>query len=766
MTKKDKDFTINRASYARHMKLLSFLEQRLGLNIKVHTDPAHFEHGQIFLFNHFARFETVIPPYLIHKYTGKHCRAIAHHTLFKAHPALDKFLREHGAVPNRMSGLLPFLAAEILRGQKVLIFPEGGMVKDRRVLDDKGRYRIFSPEREQLKEVHRGAAALAFTLDLLKHRIRHVFANNERDRIDHWCRALEMTEDKLHAAAQQPTLIVPGSITFYPLRTNDNAISNIVDKLAGGLPAGALEELIVEGNILLKDTDMDIRTTEPQDVSHHLSNTQEFLLHKFFEQVRSLDDLFALRDNATGTVEKMLARFMRNASGKIRNAYADAIYKLTTVHLDHLASTVLTELAKKNTKLIDKKQFCTILNIIIQELNKNCTIHLHRDLQHPRTWYGLEQYDSPKLDAFLRRCEENNLVETSASSIILNRKALCNQHSFHNIRVENPVAVYANEVAPIEAIGQAVKQAIKLAPKVSPHEAAKLTFEAEEAAYQFYRKEFDKPQYDDINKKQTTSIGGEPRWHHNRKAKVGVLLVHGFMARPAQMDDLATFLHHQGYSTLSMRLPGHGTSPWDLHGRNWQQWLDAVKRNYSILTNCCEKVVMVGFSTGGALALLHAESKPPKLAGVAGAGIPLVIQGRGISLVPWMNRLNKLSARLPGKGRQRGGVYPFYATISKHPELEYQHIPMPALHEVLKITRQLKKHASSVAAPTLLLQATKDPVVLPRSAEKLQDMMPNAQVKWIESDQHALIYKNIGSTWRDIAEFIKQQTTDTEESSS
>ena len=37
------------------------------------------------------------------------------------------------------------MAAGILRGRKVVVFPEGGMIKDKRVVDDSGEYRFFSP---------------------------------------------------------------------------------------------------------------------------------------------------------------------------------------------------------------------------------------------------------------------------------------------------------------------------------------------------------------------------------------------------------------------------------------------------------------------------------------------------------------------------------------------------------------------------------------------------------------------------------------------
>jgi len=46
--------------------------------------------------------------------------------------------------PHNHPRLFPLLAAQVLRGRKVIIFPEGGMVKDRRVMDNQGHYNIYS----------------------------------------------------------------------------------------------------------------------------------------------------------------------------------------------------------------------------------------------------------------------------------------------------------------------------------------------------------------------------------------------------------------------------------------------------------------------------------------------------------------------------------------------------------------------------------------------------------------------------------------------
>ena len=142
--KPDYDLEINPIIYEWSIRLFTFVKKLLSVNIEVHDDAGKLRDGDIFLFNHFARFETFIPQYLIHRETNAYSRAVAASELFVEGDPFSNYLLNLGAVPNDYPRLLPFLAEEILRGRKVIIFPEGGMVKDRMVQDDAGRYRIYS----------------------------------------------------------------------------------------------------------------------------------------------------------------------------------------------------------------------------------------------------------------------------------------------------------------------------------------------------------------------------------------------------------------------------------------------------------------------------------------------------------------------------------------------------------------------------------------------------------------------------------------------
>ena len=57
---------------------------------------------------------------------------------------------------------------------------------------------------------------------------------------------------------------------------------------------------------------------------------------------------------------------------------------------------------------------------------------------------------------------------------------------------------------------------------------------------------------------------GRPYLLLHPKASIGVLLVHGLMAAPEEVRELADFLFSLGYSVYAPRMAGHGTSAEDL----------------------------------------------------------------------------------------------------------------------------------------------------------------------------------------------------------
>lgn len=92
---------------------------------------------------------------------------------------------------------------------------------------------------------------------------------------------------------------------------------------------------------------------------------------------------------------------------------------------------------------------------------------------------------------------------------------------------------------------------------------------------------------------------------------LGVVVLHGLGGTPHSVLPVTAAVHGAGYVTVAPRLPGHGTSPDDLAGRTWDEWLQAV------LVVCDELagrssagIVVIGQSMGATLALAAATQRP------------------------------------------------------------------------------------------------------------------------------------------------------------
>jgi len=750
----DRSFTINESSYGRIVRSFDVVRRRLGLNIMVHHDHGQMQQGQIFLFNHFARFETVIPPFLIYQATGAFCRSVADHHLFKSGEGFDKFLRSVGAMPNNQPGLLAYLAAEILRGRKVVIFPEGGMVKDRRVLRSDGGFGIFSRTAKERRKHHIGGAVLALTLDVFKRRILDLFARNDIERLERWGKSLQLASiETLRERASEPTLIVPANITFYPLRVEENILSRGATLLAKGLPDQFIEELVIEGNLLLRDTDMDIRFSEPVAPGMQWTWWEKRLLDKYFLTVKSLDDLFGLRaDNVGNWSEKMLVKSLAKESARIREATMVGMYTAITINLSHLASYVVISLVKQGRMAIAAKDFHTTLYLALKQLQAIPNIHLHRSLFWPDRYRGLLDGTCIELDRFLETCKRAGLVGRTPRSYRFTDK-LTDVQNFDNVRLENPLLVYANEVSPIREVCQTIDEALENYKSVSDTELAAFLFDDELRAYDWNRTHYADDRFRDINEQETATESGAPYLLPGEDhAGKGVLLVHGLLASPAELAAYGKTLAADGYAVLGVRLAGHGTSPWDLKSRSWSEWLDSVRRGYRILSAFCDQILVVGFSAGGALSLMLAAENPEKLIGVASVAAPQDYRNRNLVFLPLVHGLNRLSDWLPSYD----GVMPFRPNESEHPHINYRNIPIHGLYQLRIMTSALPRHLPKIKVPTLVIQGDNDPVVDPDSARQIFQKLKvtDKALHWIPSNRHGILNENIGDTCKLITNFI------------
>lgn len=107
------------------------------------------------------------------------------------------------------------------------------------------------------------------------------------------------------------------------------------------------------------------------------------------------------------------------------------------------------------------------------------------------------------------------------------------------------------------------------------------------------------------------------------------LLAHGFGGSPFEMLPLAHALAAAGCAVSVPVLPGHATTVEAWSRTGWDDWLDALDREYARLAADHPRVFLMGLSMGGSLALALAQKRPA--AGVVAIAAP----ARLYRLFPW-----------------------------------------------------------------------------------------------------------------------------------
>jgi esterase/lipase len=87
----------------------------------------------------------------------------------------------------------------------------------------------------------------------------------------------------------------------------------------------------------------------------------------------------------------------------------------------------------------------------------------------------------------------------------------------------------------------------------------------------------------------------------------GALLIHGLTDSPFLMRDIGKYLtsNSRCFLVRSILLPGHGTVPGDLLDVKYKDWIEASAYGINSFPKEIKNIYIVGFSTGGTLALYH-----------------------------------------------------------------------------------------------------------------------------------------------------------------
>jgi carboxylesterase len=128
--------------------------------------------------------------------------------------------------------------------------------------------------------------------------------------------------------------------------------------------------------------------------------------------------------------------------------------------------------------------------------------------------------------------------------------------------------------------------------------------------------------------------GAEP--YFLKGDSTGCLVLHGLAASPAETRWLGNYLAAQGHTVHGVRTAGHGTEYRTLARMTWRDWYASVIDGYHLLRPNCEKVIVVGHSSGGALGLMLASDERFQIDALAVLAAPVQFLSRAVARTRWL----------------------------------------------------------------------------------------------------------------------------------
>ncbi|MCA9608265.1 MAG: alpha/beta hydrolase, partial [Myxococcales bacterium] len=512
--------------------------------------------------------------------------------------------------------------------------------------------------------------------------------------------------------------------------------------------------LVVEGNILLKATDMDINLGRSQQVDDIFTWYEWPIVNHLARELPNLGAIFDIAYLEDRWLRRLATHGANRVIVRVRDHYMREIYQAATVNLSHIASSIILREVEQGRGAIAAPNFRRALYLAIKYLQGHDEIRLHRGLCDPDRYQAVLDSAPSALSEFLDSAAGVGLISHDDDQIVFHDK-LAEQHEFDAIRLENPIEVYANEVEPLAPVASAVERAVAQADDLAPAALARELFDDELKALAWDRALYGKAKHAEINARETATADPSPfLLVPDERRRIGVVLTHGFLASPAEVRAFGDKLAAAGYLTVGVRLKGHGTSPWDLRERSWKDWQHAVERGRRIIEGFVDDYALVGFSTGGNLSLVSACENPARVAGVSAICAPIKFRNRNMRFVPLMHGANRVVRWLSSYE----GVMPFRPNDSEHPHINYRHMPLRGLYELTRLAAHATRLLPELERPTCVVQADADHVVDPQSASIIYDRVAAhwKELHWVESERHGILNEDVGHTHERVLTFLER----------
>lgn len=210
----------------------------------------------------------------------------------------------------------------------------------------------------------------------------------------------------------------------------------------------------------------------------------------------------------------------------------------------------------------------------------------------------------------------------------------------------------------------------------------------------------------------------------------GILLIHGFTACPVDMKPLGENFRDMGYTICAPLLPGHGKTPEEMKETSWEDWVGEAERVVQNLRASCAKIVAVGHSMGGLMALALAAGQ--KVDGVVSINAPMVYRDPELHEAYYLLG-KKEYVEKPNKNSElsvnREGL----------PHFSYLKVPVKCFVSLNQAISAVRGKLADIKCPAQVIQSLEDQTIHPSSGEIIEGGIPHPHkevIYWQNEDHY------------------------------
>ena len=216
------------------------------------------------------------------------------------------------------------------------------------------------------------------------------------------------------------------------------------------------------------------------------------------------------------------------------------------------------------------------------------------------------------------------------------------------------------------------------------------------------------------------------------KTRFGVLILHGFTSHVSCVSDVRFAAEELGLPYRVPVLRGHGGEWQDMKGVGAEEWYaDAENAMLDLLTEC-RKVIVVGLSMGGLVALDLAARHRKTVRALVTVAAALKFKDPLSGLTPLLARVvsswpSPKAFHDKALDQERNRNYPRFATDS--------------FASLYAYAKKVENNLSFVSADTLVIHSRRDQVVHPRAAEIIHSKIASSrkELVWFEKSGHEML---------------------------